>query len=40
MKKRKQPNKNNYDDCYLDLEEAYLTNFRNKDKIYRKENKW
>lgn len=40
MKKQKEPNKKNYDECYLEYEEKYLTNFRNKDKIKRKENKW
>ena len=40
MKKAKSPHKKEYSDCYLDIEEKYLTNFRNKDKILRKENKW
>ena len=40
MNKRKPPSKKDYEECYLDLEEAYLTNFNNKDKILRKENKW
>ena len=40
MKKKKEPTKNDYMGCYLYLEEAFLTNFNNKDKILRKENKW
>lgn len=40
MKKNKQPSlKENYE-TYFEFEEAYLTNFRNMDKIKRKENKW
>ena len=40
MRKRKQPSKKDYEECYLDLEDAYLTNFNYKDKVLRKENKW
>ena len=43
MKKQKLPKKEeiigDYDGCF-DYEEALLTNFRNKDKVVRKENRW
>lgn len=38
IKKDKNISKKMYD--ILDLEESFLTNFRNKDKVVRKENKW
>ena len=40
MKKHKEPKKVQNNDDYFEIEEKYLTNFRNKDKIIRKENKW
>lgn len=42
MKKKKLPKTEeigDYDGCF-DYEEALLTNFRNKDKVVRKENRW
>ena len=40
MKKKKLPKIKYYEDEYFELEEAFLTNHRNIDKILRKENKW
>ena len=40
MKKYKKLKKRDYKNKYLELEEIFLTNHRNKDKILRKLNKW
>lgn len=40
MKKHKTPKKIKDEEYACELEEKYLTNFRNLDKIKRKENKW
>lgn len=43
MKKAKEKKSKNISkdiNLILELEENYLTNFRNKDKVVRKENRW